>query len=284
MATDVTLCNRAIQKVGGQPITTLADDSESARACNRIYADTVYQELRLNNWNFAVKRAIISCDKTISSVSIASTAVFTTSTAHGFSVGDYVYVEGITWASGNPVPSGVYVIGTTPLTTTFTLTDDGVAVSTVGYSSPSGGTVNLSAAWGYTSAFAIPADCLRIIELNNYRGLYEVIGSSGRGGSDYRIENNRILTNSNDDLEIKYVQTVTTSAGTTITPVLDPLFQDALCLKIAIEICEALTEDQGKRNQLWQEYKLVVSQAKRCDAIETPGEPMDEDSWLDARL
>lgn len=284
MATDVTLCNRAIQKAGGQPITTLADSSESARACNRIYADTVYAELRANNWNFAVKRAIVSCDKTINAVSIAAQAVFTTTAAHGFSVDDYVYIEDIVWTSGNPVPNGIYRVATVPLTTTFTLTDDGVDVSTLTYTYSSGGTTNLSAAWGYTASFATPSDCLRIIELNNYSGLYELLGSSGKGGSDFRIEQNRILTNSNDDLEIKYVQTVTTTAGTTITPALDPLFQEALCLKLAIEICEILTEDQAKKNQLWSEYRMVVAQAKRCDAIETPGEPMDEDSWLDARI
>lgn len=287
MATDVTLCNRAIQKAGGQPITTLADSSESARACNRIYADTVYAELRANNWNFAVKRAIVSCDKTINAVSAATNPVFTTTTAHGFAVDDYIYIEGLTWdEAGDPIPNGVYRVASIPLTTTFTITDDGAAISTVGYTwtTSATATTNLSAAWGYTASFATPSDCLRIIELNNYSGLYELLGSSGKGGSDFRIEQNRILTNSNDDLEIKYVQTVTTSAGTTITPALDPLFQEALCLKLAIEICEILTEDQAKKNQLWSEYRMVVAQAKRCDAIETPGEPMDEDSWLDARI
>jgi len=287
MATDVTLCNRAIQKVGGQPLSTLADDTEAARACNRIYSDIILSELRANNWNCVIKRAIVSCDKTITTVSTAADPVFTTSAAHGFSVDDYIYIEGLDWdEAGDPIPNGVYRVSAIPLTTTFTITDDGAAISTVGYTwtTSATGTTNLSAAWGFTASFAIPSDCLRVIELNNYSGLHEILGASGKGYADFSIESNRILTNSNDDLEIRYVCTIPVTAGTTITPVLDYLLQEAICLKIGIEICEILTEDQGKKNQLWQEYKIAITQAKRCDAIETPGYALDEDDWLNARL
>lgn len=285
MATDVTLCNRALQKIGAQPITTLADENESARNCNRIYSDIVYSELRANNWNFATKRASLTCTVSITAVTTASPAVFT-ATSHGLSIGDYVYITGLTWTtSGDPIPAGVYVVATASFTANaFSLTDEGAVVASTGYTWSSGGTVNLATPWGYTAAFALPSACLRVIELDNYFGLSEAIGSFGKTSPDFRIEENRILTNSNGTLDIRYIEKITVTAGTAITPDPDPLFQEALVCKIGIEICEALTEDNGKKNQLWQEYKLAISRAKQCDAIETPPESMEEDDWLNARI
>lgn len=63
-ASEVDICNRAIQKAGGQPITSLADASSSARACSRAYEFIRDAELRLNNWNFAVKRASLAASAT----------------------------------------------------------------------------------------------------------------------------------------------------------------------------------------------------------------------------
>lgn len=278
MATDVSICNRAIQKVGGQPITSLSGASETARACNRVYSEIRDEELRSNNWNFSIKRTILSCEKTITGVSTASLAVFTTSAAHGFSVGDYVYIKDLVWTTGNPVPDGIYVIKTTPLTTTFTLTDDGVDVSTTGYTYSSGGTVNASAAYSYTAAFDLPSDCLRVISINNYYGVMENIGSYGMIESDFNIENNKIYTIDSSDIEVKYVSQVTDVSK------FDSLFREALECKIAIEICEVVTEDKPKKDRLWNDYTMAIRRARQCDSIESPGEPIEECSWLLSRV
>ena len=58
----VDVCNRAISKVGGQPITALTDAKTAARAVNRCYEVTRDKLLRENNWNFAIKRAQIATD------------------------------------------------------------------------------------------------------------------------------------------------------------------------------------------------------------------------------
>lgn len=63
-ASEVDICNRAIQKVGGQPITSLSDASTSARAVNRCYELLRDSELRASNWNFAVKRAQLAASVT----------------------------------------------------------------------------------------------------------------------------------------------------------------------------------------------------------------------------
>ena len=57
MASEVDICNRALQKIGADRIVSLVENSENARACNVMYQILVDAELRSHPWNFAVKRA-----------------------------------------------------------------------------------------------------------------------------------------------------------------------------------------------------------------------------------
>ena len=58
----VQIVNRAIQKLGGKRITSLADDSTEARELNVGYADLRDAELRANRWKFAIKRTSLAAD------------------------------------------------------------------------------------------------------------------------------------------------------------------------------------------------------------------------------
>lgn len=56
MLSAVAICNRALEKLGATPITSLSDDSREGRACNRTYEPLRNKLLREHVWNFAVKR------------------------------------------------------------------------------------------------------------------------------------------------------------------------------------------------------------------------------------
>jgi hypothetical protein len=64
MSSEVEICNRALQKIGARRITSLAEDSVNARACNVAYAVARDAELRKHPWNFAIKRASLAADAT----------------------------------------------------------------------------------------------------------------------------------------------------------------------------------------------------------------------------
>jgi hypothetical protein len=64
MASDVDICNRALQKLGAERITSLTQDSENARECNVAYAAVRDAELRAHPWNFAIKRTQLAYDST----------------------------------------------------------------------------------------------------------------------------------------------------------------------------------------------------------------------------
>lgn len=56
MASEVTICKRALEKLGAATIAALSEDSREARACNRVYETLRDSTLRAHPWNFACTR------------------------------------------------------------------------------------------------------------------------------------------------------------------------------------------------------------------------------------
>lgn len=118
--------------------------------------------------------------------------------------------------------------------------------------------------WGPTKRFTLPADCLRILEVNGY--------------PDYRSEGNAIVTDQAAPLQLRYVARIEDPNQ------FDVCFAAAFAAHLAMELCEALTQSSGKfdRMQAWATAEL--REAKRLDAIEEPPEQLpDEGNWLAAR-
>ncbi len=105
-----------------------------------------------SNWNsdhvlaigspklFGRTTAIGATTSSLTGVTQANPGVFTTSAAHNLSVGQLITITGVvgmTQLNGN-----TYVVNTTPLSTTFTVTFQGSALNTTSYTAwSSGGTV-----------------------------------------------------------------------------------------------------------------------------------------------
>jgi len=105
-----------------------------------------------SNWNsdhvlaigspklFGRTTAIGATTSSLTGVTQANPGVFTTSAAHNLSVGQLITISGVggmTQLNGN-----TYVVNTTPLSTTFTVTFQGSALNTTSYTAyASGGTV-----------------------------------------------------------------------------------------------------------------------------------------------
>ena len=62
MPSVVDLCNKALDKVGHGPITSLDDNTKAARLCLRNWPVVRDAVLRAHPWNFAIKRDVLAAE------------------------------------------------------------------------------------------------------------------------------------------------------------------------------------------------------------------------------
>lgn len=189
MATDIDICNVALQKLGAGRITSLSDNTAAARACAVSYPHCVEAELRANPWRFAIKRA--------------------------------------------------------------SLAEDAVAPD-----------------WGKASSYTLPSDFLKILRPYPEDNSLEI---------DYEIEGKKIYSDLSSPLNIRYVAFITD------TSLMDALFRDAVACRMALQMCEALTQSNTKKAAISAEYKDSISVAKKSNAFDSIPQQPPEDSWLSVR-
>lgn len=120
--------------------------------------------------------------------------------------------------------------------------------------------------WGYTNAFTLPSDCIRPLS---------IMGEP----RDWKVEGGKILANYGPPIFIKYIARITDVAR------FDPLFDECLAARLAMDIAIPLTQDK----QLWQlaaeELEKKIGEAKFANAIEgTPDDIFTDGSWLESRF
>lgn len=185
MPSIVDICNKALDKLGHGPITSLEDGNKAANLCTRNWPLIRDQVLRDHPWNFAVKRTVLA-------------------------------------------PSS-----TTP-------------------------------SWGFSYQFPLPSDFLRLLEVRDL------------STDDYQVEGRNILAN-DTALYIRYSHRVEDPNQ------YDSLFSDTAAVRLAYELCEALTQSNTKKQELWQEYEDSLTRAKRADGQENPPQKFEEDDWIAVR-
>lgn len=138
-------------------------------------------------------------------------------------------------------------------------------------------------AWGFNLQFQLPADFLRLDQLDYYFVWFGAgwISSNYQGmpRSDvYAIEGGKILTDIGAPLKIRY------AADVTDVNIFDANFEEMLACKLAMEACEDLTQSSTKFQQIATEYADAQKTAIRTNAIERPPEQLAESDWILARL
>lgn len=108
-------------------------------------------------------------------------------------------------------------------------------------------------AFGFAYQYSLPTDFLRL------EGIYN---PGGLDRDAYEIEGNKILTNIEAPLRIRYISR---EVAQTKWP---PYFVEAFATRLAYEMCERLKQDPQRKNLLMQEYQLVIASAKRANAIQ----------------
>ena len=117
-------------------------------------------------------------------------------------------------------------------------------------------------------SYPLPSDCLRVLpndpdyEYNN---------------KDWQIEGRNIITDDASPLNVRYVKDVTDPNQ------MDVLFREALSAKIAMELCEELTQSNTKIQIAKAMYDDAINQAKKVNAIERVPITPFRDEWITVR-
>lgn len=122
--------------------------------------------------------------------------------------------------------------------------------------------------WGRANSFTLPSDFLRLID--DYPEL-------NLNSKDWQIEGKKILTNDSAPLYIRYIYDVTDPNE------FDALFVEALASRMAMELCEEITQSNSKIQTASQMYKDTIREARRNNAIENVAAKPPEDEWVTVR-
>lgn len=116
----------------------------------------------------------------------------------------------------------------------------------------------------YARAFAIPSDCLRILEM--YQG----------EETDWQVEGGYIVTDSSS-MEILYISRVLEVGK------YPPHVSRALALKLAANIIYALVQSVSLKEMIEKKAEFVLAQARSFDAqVGAPRQPYAK-TWLNSR-
>lgn len=137
--------------------------------------------------------------------------------------------------------------------------------------------------WGFRQQFALPADYLRLAQINDFYLVPALLDYTDADASAYAIETNSdgvlcVLTDYQAPLKIRYVRDVQDEG------LFDALFVVSFATRLAFECCEQITNSNSKKQALREDYRDAVKAAVRTGAIEKPPQAIGSDSWEMARL
>lgn len=124
-------------------------------------------------------------------------------------------------------------------------------------------------AFGFSYAYQLPSDCLRVIALQD-DVLY---------GQTWRIEGGHLLCNLAGPLQLRYIARVEDVAQW------DPMLAEAIAARLAASIAFAVTSNANLAAQLFNMAQQIHAEARRMDAREaSQDDDLTADRWTGARF
>ena len=121
--------------------------------------------------------------------------------------------------------------------------------------------------WGYNYQYALPSDCLKVLELEEHNDNTTV---------EYSVEGRFILTDA-ETCTILYISRVTDPNE------MDVMLRDVISSKMAADMAYNLTGNPAMVEMTYKLYKVAMAQARSVDAQEGTPRLIVENSWYDER-
>ena len=113
----------------------------------------------------------------------------------------------------------------------------------------------IAPAWGFTSAYTLPADCLRLLKILDY-------------DSNYKVEGRKILSNAST-MKILYIGRITDPNE------YDELLRETLSASLAADIAFAVTSNNTTATNMYNLFQDKLKDARFVDSTE--GQNIDQD-------
>lgn len=311
--TPVDIANRALQHIGVRRITAFTDDSQQASAISDCYDKLREAEMRRNVWRWSIRRAALRpIDENTTQLAPAAWLIGT-----AYPVGSIAAHNGQVWQTTVPSTGEEPGLSTSPWDLycgplSISLYDSGtsyfagelVLVSTTVYLSlvSSNSDVPPTSKWlslgavskaltilypigsgparqsATRNVYMLPANYLREAPQDPKAGSQSFLGApSGLTYTDWEFEGNYIVTREIDPMVFRFV------ADLTGVQLMDAMFCEGLAARIAIEVCEPLTQSADKQQRAASEYGKFMGEARIVNGIETGSDEPPEDDYISCR-
>lgn len=128
------------------------------------------------------------------------------------------------------------------------------------------------------NVFRLPAGFLRKAPLDPKAGSTSYLGASwGLNYDDWNFEGNFITSAQSDPIPLRFV------ADTVDVTAMDDMFCEGLAARLALAVCEPITQSTAKLREIREEYKRVMTEARTVNAIEVGPEEPPVDDYIACR-
>jgi len=135
-------------------------------------------------------------------------------------------------------------------------------------------------AFGYQFMYQLPSDCIRIDAVTDdvHLDWFNHEWSSYRLPIPrYQVEGRTIVT----DMSAVFMRYGARMPDPTTY---DEAFTEAFSCKLAVELCETITQSSTKKQAALQDFSSAISAARSASAIERPPINQQDTSWFTSRL
>lgn len=259
--------NGALRKLGASKITALAGTDDVSVLMNDRIDICKKALLRMHPWNFAVKRKKIRpyLDVAVSNVTFVSPELLEvthTALTAVYAIGDWVTLKGV---EGAIEANGTWEVQAIPAGTTTRVTAPGVTSLTT-YVASTNDYIRRTPAFEYSFIYALPSDSLRILRVDDQSA-----------NPNWRIEGGHLISDIDDELEVKYVYDVTDYTK------MDADFYELLQTYLAADTAYRITQSSTLKDQMQKELRTLMAKARFDDSTEDSMETLGAEDWLLAR-
>lgn len=126
--------------------------------------------------------------------------------------------------------------------------------------------------------FRLPANFLRPAPQLPKTGVPILGGPSGLGYDDWEYDGHFIVTWTSTTIVYRFVADITDVQS------MHGMFCEGLSCRLALEVCETLTQSAAKKQGIASEYQKFMGEARLVDAIEEGPTSVPDDDWVTVRL